>query len=88
MISFETSQNIFEKYVRRNNIEILHIPHSVKQSSLEENFVSVFSNIGVDVTSNAIEACHRIGKMKQLKKKLYNSPIGNLPNKPSTTGKN
>ena len=61
VILIEASQNMLEQYGRRNNIDISGIPDSVGQSSLEEKVVSVFSNIGVDVTSNDIEVCHRKG---------------------------
>ena len=53
---------MLEHYGRRNNIKISGIPDSVEQNSLEKKIVSIFSKIGVDVTSNDIEACHRIGK--------------------------
>ena len=60
---------MFEQYGRRNNTEISNYPDSVEQSSLEEKIASVFSNIGVDVTSNDIEICHRIGKSQNNSKK-------------------
>ena len=53
---------MLEHYGRRNNIKISGIPDSVEQNSLEKKIVSIFSKIGVDVTSNDIEACHRIRK--------------------------
>ena len=62
LLSLETSQNMLEKNGRRNNIEISGNPDSVEQTSVEEKVASVVSNIGVDVISNDIEACHRIGK--------------------------
>ena len=53
---------MLEKNGRRSNIEISGNPDSVEQTSPEEKVASVVSNIGVDVISNDIEACHRIGK--------------------------
>ena len=37
---------------------------SGEQNLLKGNVVSVFSNIGVNVTSNDMEACHRIRKSR------------------------
>lgn len=74
---------MLEQYGRRNNIEISGIPDSVEQNSLEKKVVSVFSTIGVDVTSNNIEACRKMPKQiektiarftnrKFVKEALYN----------------
>ena len=62
VISLKPSQNISEQYGRRNNVEISGIPDSVEQNS-------VFSNIGVAVMSNDIEACHKIRKNRNNEKK-------------------
>ena len=82
VISLETSQNMLDQCGRRNNIEISSIPDSAEQSSLEEKVASVFSNVGVDVTSKDTEACHQIGKAETIKKKqLFDLPIENLTKK-------
>ena len=56
-----------------------------RTNSLEEKVVSVFSNIGVRVTSDDIEACHKIGKSgNNSEKQLFDLPIEKLPNKLSS----
>ena len=74
---------MLEQYGRRNNIEISGIPDSVEQNSVEKKVVSVFSTIGVDVTSKNILACRKMPKQiektiarftnrKFVKEALYN----------------
>ena len=60
--SILTSTNNLEQYGRRNNIVISGIPDSVDINHLEESVTEILSDIDVKVTSNDIEACHRIGK--------------------------
>ena len=67
--SLKINQNKPEQYVRRNNIEVSGIPDSVKDNCLEEKIISVFTNVGIDVKSYDIEACHRIGKSQNSSKK-------------------
>ena len=54
--------NKLEQYGRRNNIIISGIPDSVKTEDLEESVTEILSDIHVKVTTNDIEACHRVGK--------------------------
>ena len=67
--SLKINQNKPEQYVRRNNIEVSGIPDSVKDNCLEEKIISVFTNVGIDIKSYDIEACHRIGKSQNSSKK-------------------
>ena len=60
---------MLEQYSRRNNIEVSGIPDSVEDNCFEEKFISVFTSIGIDVKSNDIEPCHRIGKSRNSSKK-------------------
>ena len=62
IIEFESSTNNLEQYGRRNNIVISGIPDSVDTNTLEDSVTEILSDIGVNVTSSDIEACHRIGK--------------------------
>ena len=62
LIEFETSTNKLEQYGRRNNIIISGIPESVNTEDLEESVTEILSDIDVNVTTNDIEACHRVGK--------------------------
>ena len=61
LVAFESSANNLEQYGRRN-IVISGIPDSVDVNHLEESVTEILSDIDVKVTSNDIEACHRIGK--------------------------
>ena len=41
------------------------IPQSATDNQLEEKFVNILKAIDVNITSNEIEACHRLGKKKK-----------------------
>ena len=58
----ETEVQRSQQYGRRNNLELSGIPSSVENKDLEEKVISVVKCIGVDVTPNEIEACHRLPK--------------------------
>ena len=62
LTEFETSTDKLEQYGRRNNIIISGIPDSVNTEDLEESVTEILSDIDVNVTTNDIEACHRVGK--------------------------
>ena len=62
LVAFESSTNSLEQYGRRNNIVISGNPVSADINHLEESVTKNLSDIDVKVTSNDIEACHRIGK--------------------------
>ena len=48
------------KYSRRECLEVVGIPSSVKIKDLKGKICSVFSRIGVAVNPGDIEACHRL----------------------------
>ena len=54
--------NNLEQYGRRNNIIISGILDSVTVNQLEKSVTEIFTDINNNVASNAIQACHRIGK--------------------------
>ena len=54
--------NNLEQYGRRNNIIIGGILDSVIVNLLEKSVTEIFTDININVASNDIEACHRIGK--------------------------
>ena len=64
----EIQNNNLDQYSRRNNVEISGIPQSVSDNQLEEKVVDILKAIGVNITTNEIEACYRLGKKK---KKCY-----------------
>ena len=49
-----------EQYSRRECLELVGIPDSVPQDSLEDKVLDIFKSINVDVQSANVEACHRI----------------------------
>ena len=88
VVSLKINQNMLEQYGRRNNIEVSGILDSVGDNDLEEKVISVFANIGIDVKSNDIEACHRIGKSRNSsKKQLSGLLIESSPSKHFIIGK-
>ena len=58
-------QNNVDQYIRRNNVEISGIPQSVSDNQQEEKVVDILKAINVNITSNEIEACHRLMKKKK-----------------------
>ena len=62
LVEFECSTNNIKQYGRRNNIIISGIPDSVDNNQLEDSVTEILTDINVNVESNDIEACHRIGK--------------------------
>lgn len=67
-VDLETKCNLLQQYDRRNNLEISGIQDSTKQVNLEDKVIEIFNIIGVDVSKDEIEACHRIGKSKNSSK--------------------
>ena len=50
------------QYSRRECLEIVSIPRSVNDNSLEEKVIQVFEKVGCNIDSGNIEVCHRITK--------------------------
>ena len=50
-----------EQYSRRECLEIVGIPSTIKQSELEGKTLEIFNEIGVEIDPENVEACHRIG---------------------------
>ena len=69
VISIESRHNILEQYGRRNNLEITRIPDSVPQKDLENKVVDILNTIGVNVSNDDFEDCHRIGNLETTQKK-------------------
>ena len=62
LVKSECSSNNLGQYGRRNNIIISGTPDNVDNIQLEESVTEILTDIKVNVASNDIEACHRIGK--------------------------
>ena len=50
------------QYSRRECLEVAGIPSSVSDGNLENTVLKVFDKLGVQISSENIEACHRIKK--------------------------
>ena len=50
------------QYSRRECVEISGIPGNVKHEDLEDKVISIFANIGCNISKDGIEACHRLSK--------------------------
>ena len=64
-MDLEIQNNNVDQYSRRNNVEISGIPQSVSDNQLEEKVIDLLKTTDVNITSNGIEACHRLGKKKK-----------------------
>ena len=70
---------MLEQYARRNNLEITGIPDSMPQKDLENKVVDILNAIGVNVSNDDFEDCHRIGKFETTQKQqLLDSPTEKL----------
>ena len=64
VISLESRDNMLEQYGRRNNYEITGIPDSMLQRDLENKVVDILNAIGLNVSNDDFEDCHRIGESR------------------------
>ena len=58
----ESQLHALESYDRRNNLEFEGIPSDIKDEDLEKTVIGICGSIGVDISDNDIEDCHRLGK--------------------------
>ena len=65
IIDLEIQNNNVDQNSRRNIVEISGIPQSVSNNQLEEKVVDISKAIDVDITTDEIEPCHRLGKKKK-----------------------
>ena len=71
IVSFESKSNSVEQYDRQNKMEINGLPNSISDDNLESTVINVLSKAtNVHVITDDIEACHRIGKSKEIQRKL------------------
>ena len=56
----ETESYQAQQYSRRDSIEVNGLPESVKDEDLENKVVEILDKIGVQVSPNDIQACHRL----------------------------
>ena len=67
IVDLEKAVAEHQQYTRRNNIEIVGIPETVTQESLEEKVIQLAGALNVPLKSSDIEACHRLFKSKKSK---------------------
>ena len=48
------------QYSRRDTIEVIRIPSSIRDKDLEDKVRNIFGEIGVNVNERDIQACHRL----------------------------
>ena len=61
IVTLEKRCSASEQYSRRECLEIMGIPGSVKQENLESEALKIFQKIDVVVDPENVEACHRLG---------------------------
>ena len=49
------------QYSRRKCLDIVGIPHQVSGNVLEEKISKIFGKLASNISSDRIEACHRVG---------------------------
>ena len=59
-VEMERHSYDLEQYTRRNNLEISGVPNDVKDSDLEQKCIDILDIVNINVTSNDIEAVHRL----------------------------
>ena len=60
--SLEIQLNKSDQYSRRECLEIVGIPESIRDCDLEDKSLEVFKSIGVSLTPEKVHTCHRIGR--------------------------
>ena len=60
LLKLEKEHYELQQYSRRNNVEILGLPHIFTGDRLTEKFVELCNDVGVMVEVRDIEACHRL----------------------------
>ena len=58
----EAHINNLDQYNRRNYLEIQGIPSNVSDDALEDKVINIFHSLNINVNTNDIEDCYRLGK--------------------------
>jgi len=67
LIEIERDNSELQQYIRRNNIEIAGIPDSIKLNELESKVIEIGKAVNVKISTDDIEACHRLNQNKNQK---------------------
>ena len=70
--ALEIQLNKSDQYSRRECLEIVGIPESIRDCDLEDKSLEVFKSIGVSLTPEKVHACHSIGRNGRVIIKLVN----------------
>ena len=62
VVTLEQNLNLLGQYGRRNNLILSSITENTPDNQLENTVISILSDIGVNIQSEEIEACHLFGK--------------------------
>ena len=62
VITLEQNLNSLGQYGRRKNLVLSGIPENIPDNQLENTVASILSDIGINIQSEEVEACHRFGK--------------------------
>ena len=60
IVKLERELHASSQYSRRECLELIGIPISVPNDNMEDKVCQILSSIGVSVTPNELEACHRL----------------------------
>ena len=60
LVETERQYWVNAQYSRREFLEVIGIPTSVKDDALEDKVINVFREIGVEIGQRDIQACHRV----------------------------
>ena len=69
LYEIEVSHDRLEQYTRRNNLEIAGIDDKIPDKDLENHIIGILKDVGVTVSEQDIEACHRLPKSTSAKSK-------------------
>ena len=72
VVILEQSLNLLGQYGRRKKLVLLGISENIPNNQLENTVSSILSDIGVNIQSEEIEACHGFGKTDRKTKSKKN----------------
>ena len=60
MTDLEKNQAKSEQYSRTNNVKFSNIPNDIPDTQLEDKFIEICPESGVEIDQNDIEGCYRL----------------------------
>ena len=71
VICFEENGNLLEQYGRRNDLKVKGVPDNVEDEKREDEVIEILQETEVNVSTQDIEACHRVQKGNFLNRKKF-----------------